>query len=78
MINVHFLKDYKEHKKGDWARIGREETTVLHFNKTVETYTEHMERIAFASESLKPKREKIKKETAVSRRAGNRETAVNG
>ena len=78
MINVHFLKDYKEYKKGDWALIGREETTVLHFNKTVETYTEYMERVAFESESGKPKRKSINKETAVSRRAEKRETAVNG
>jgi len=78
MINVHFLKDYKEHKKGDWALVGREEAIVLHFNKTVETYTEYMERIATMPESEKPKRKIIKKETAVSKHAEKREKAVNG
>ncbi len=76
MINVHFLKDYKKFKKGDWALIGREETTVLHFSKTVETYTEHMDRIAIEPE--KPKRKSINKETAISKRVENREKAVNG
>ena len=76
MINVHFLKDYKKFKKGDWALIGREETTVLHFSKTVEMYTEHMDRIAIESESGKPKRKPITKETAVSKKAQSRERAV--
>ncbi|HDZ14389.1 hypothetical protein LCGC14_0993620 [marine sediment metagenome] len=78
MINVYFLKDYGEHKKGDWALIGREETTVLHFNRTVETYTEHMARMSIKSEPEKPKRKKIEKETAISKQAGRREMAVNG
>jgi len=78
MINVFFLKDHEDHRKGDQAHIERVKAIGLLLDGTVETYTAHMERIGNKpDEPEKPKRKKIKKEIAVSKRVQKREKAVN-
>ena len=78
MINVFFLKDHEDHRKGDQAHIERVKAIGLLLDGTVETNTAHIERIDNKpDESEKPKRKKIKKEIAVSKRVQKREKAVN-
>ena len=42
MINVFFLKDHEDHKKGDQAHIERVKAIGLLLDGTVETNTAHM------------------------------------
>ena len=76
MINVFFLKDHEDHKKGDQAHIERVKAIDLLLDGTVETYTAHVDRMN-KPEPKKPKQKQIKKETAVSKRVQKREKAVN-
>ncbi|HDZ14485.1 hypothetical protein LCGC14_0646840 [marine sediment metagenome] len=84
MINIFFLKDYEErkkgtteilkYKKGDQAFIERQKAGELIIDGIAEPFTAHMERI---DKFEKPERKKTKKETAVSKRFQKREKAVN-
>ncbi len=84
MINVFFLKDYEErkegtkeilkYKKGDQSFIERQKASELIVGGFAEPFTAHMERM---DKSEKPRRKKIKKEIAVSKRFQRREKAVN-
>ena len=72
MINVYFLEDYHEHKKGtkeiieykkgDQSFIDRDKAIVLITDGIVEAFTTHIDRVGIEPEPEVEKKDDLKKE----------------
>ncbi len=85
MINIFFLKDYEERKKGtteilkynkgDQAFIERQKASELILDGIVEPYTEHIERVGIKPDPETEKEDEVKKDK-LKQKKSNRKYAV--